>query len=986
MEDAGPQASEFVAATNGRLQERQPLIPPTRPDSASGPSSAPQQLGPSLTMNKFVLGRADYQVGQSPTSMTLGDFNGDGTTDAAVVSTQDYAVTVLLGKPNGTMAVASVISLTGYITVPGVWDIAAGDFNGDGRQDLVLTDSFGNNVWVLISNGEGTFQPPVPYAASYEPCAVTVRDLNGDGKLDLIVSNPGGLPTISVFLGKGDGTFHPHVDYYADNAISSGFLQARVAVGDLNGDGKPDLAMTVGNGVSVLLGNGDGTFQPFAKYGIKSQLGYNPTGVTIGDFNGDKKLDLAVTWIGYQFSVVAILLGAGDGTFPAETDYPTGTWPQAVLAADLNGDGKLDLITQNQINSSPQMYGSISVLLGNGDGTFQGHVDYGTGVAAKMAVADFNGDGLVDLGVVSQSCSSYGTCGTGQLSLMLGKGDGTFEGTDYPAHNRPQAVAAADFNGDGKLDLAIAKDNFAQDNKTLSIMLNNGDGTFALAVDYLAGTGAYAVVTGDFNHDGKQDVAIPNLNESNVSIFLGKGDGTLQGRVDYPVYANPKGLIAGDFNNDGKLDLVSMGLGVNTLSLLLGNGDGTFRSHVDITVTNGVYDVKAGDFNGDGKLDLVVMDYGPAEIEVLLGNGDGTFQAPKTINVGNYSCRLAMGDFNGDGKADLAVHVCGDVVNSPFQVLLGNGDGTFQAPLQGYDSGMGPYASWITADLNGDGILDLAGPGIPGYSEIAPASVMYGNGDGSFQHHVEYGSSLGFVSVTAADLQGTGAMDLVGAAIIGDTLTGGVAVVRNTAQIALRPNRSTFYQQAIGDTSLPATFLVSSTGVAPLKLFNIAAVGDFSQTNMCPSVLAAGSNCTITGRFRPTVAGTRMGGVLIQDNAPSGLHAIHMSGLGYAIKLSNTGANFGIVKIGQTGTRQIGITNRGGIDIAVSKITIIGPDHGDFSQTNSCGTTILANSSCTMTLSFKPTKMGMKVAAVNIYDTDAVSPQAVVMRGMARMR
>ena len=346
---------------------------------------APQGLAPILSTSKYVFGQGSYQVGQSPTSMTLGDFNGDGIADAAVVSTQDYTVTVLLGKANGTMAVASVISMTGYITIPFVWDIAAGDFNGDGRQDLVLTDSWGNKVWVLISNGDGTFQSPVPYAASYGPCGVTVRDLNGDGKLDLVVSNPLGLPTISVFLGKGDGTFQPHVDYYADTATSSGILQGRAAVGDLNGDGKPDLAMTVGDGVSVLVGNGDGTFQSFVKYGIKSQLGFNPTGVTIGDFNGDSKLDLAVTWIGYQYSVVAILLGAGDGTFPTETDYPTGTCPQAVLAADLNGDGKLDLLTQNSINSTPLLFGSISVLLGNGDGTFQNHVDYGTGVSPRIA-------------------------------------------------------------------------------------------------------------------------------------------------------------------------------------------------------------------------------------------------------------------------------------------------------------------------------------------------------------------------------------------------------------------------------------------------------------------------------------------------------------------------------------------------------------------------------------------------------------------------
>ena len=532
----------------------------------------------------------------------------------------------------------------------------------------------------------------------------------------------------------------------------------------------------------------------------------------------------------------------------------------------------------------------------------------------------------------------------------------------------------------------MAKDNFGQDNKTLSIMLNKGDGTFAPGVDYVVGTGSYAVVTGDFNHDGKQDVAVPNVNEATVSVFLGKGDGTLQGQVDYPVNNNPKGLITGDFNNDGNLDLVAFGNGGYMISLLVGNGDGTFQSHVDFTTGNGVYDVKAGDFNGDGKLDLAVLNYGPGTVSVLLGNGDGTFQAPRTFSAGNYPCTLAVGDFNGDGKEDLAVPGC-SLVNSPFIVLLGNGDGTFQAPIQQYDSGLG--AGWlIAADLNGDGILDLAGPGAVAVQGGGSASVLYGNGDGTFQHHVDYGVNLGFVSVTAADLQGSGAKDLVGAALLdGNPLIGEVAVLRNGPQIALRPNRSTFYRQAIGDSSVPQAFLVSSAGVAPLKLSSIAAVGDdFSQTNTCPSLLSSGSTCTLTGNFTPTMVGTRTGGVLIHDSAPGGLHGLFFSGLGYAVKLSSGGANFGVVPIGQTGTRQIGLTNRGGIDIAITNIAIHGPNASEFSQTNACGSTILANSSCTMTISFKPTKKGMKFGVISINDTDALSPQSVVMRGLARER
>jgi hypothetical protein len=296
----------------------------------------------------------------------------------------------------------------------------------------------------------------------------------------------------------------------------------------------------------------------------------------------------------------------------------------------------------------------------------------------------------------------------------------------------------------------------------------------------------------------------------------------------------------------------------------------------------------------------------------------------------------------------------------------------------------------VVGDFNGDGILDLAGAGLVSYlparSAGGSASIIYGNGDGTFQQHVDYGTSLRFVSLTAADLQGTGAIDLVGAAVLEDGVTGEVAVLRNTPQIALRPSQFKFYQQAIGDISISKTFLMSSAGVAPLKLTSIAAVGDFTQTNSCPSLLNIGANCTLTGNFRPTVAGLRTGGVLVHDNTSAGLAGLFFSGLGYAIKISPARSNFGNVLIGQSVTLAVTISNRGGNDVAITGIAILGPNRSDFTQSNTCGGTVPNHGTCILSVTFRPTKPGTKQAAVVISDSDALNPRSVPLSGIARMR
>jgi tetratricopeptide (TPR) repeat protein len=451
--------------------------------------------------------------------------------------------------------------------------VASGDFNGDGILDLATANQADNSVSVLLGNGDGTFQPAVSYAAGSEPSCVVVADFNGDGKLDLAVANYSS-DNVSVLLGNGNGTFQAAAEYNTQSGSLS------LAVSDFNGDGIPDLvvANALSATVSILLGNGDGTFQPAVEY----NCGSTPYSVAVGDFNGDGHADLAVANF-LANGTVSLLLGNGNGTFRAAQSYAAGNGPSSVAVGDFNGDGHLDLVVA--LNNATGTGSTVAILLGNGNASFQAATSYPVGVVTQVgpnpwcvAVGDLNGDGISDLAV---------SCLQGSVNVLLGNGDGTFQAAQtypvgscfidnpIPARN---SVVIGDFNGDGKPDLAVVN---SQGNN-VSVLLSNGDGTFPAAPNYSAGSYPIQVAVGDFNHDGILDLAVLNSGGSvvpqqgTVSILLGKGGGTFESAVNYMTGLSPDGVAVGDFNGDGILDLAVANSGSNNVSVLLGNGDGTF--------------------------------------------------------------------------------------------------------------------------------------------------------------------------------------------------------------------------------------------------------------------------------------------------------------------------------------------------------------------------------------------------------------------------
>ena len=370
------------------------------------------------------------------------------------------------------------------------------------------------------------FHNAVTLGAGSGPQSLVVADLNHDGIADVVVADGCGdlncttTGVVTVLLGAGDGTFHKIGQFVAG---PPGTSADSVAAGDFNGDGDMDVAV-VNSGinflgtVTILFGNGDGTFGPPVSY----SGGDAPVTVAVGDFNGDQHLDLAL--VDNPHNMVGILLNNGDGTFGAPVTYLVENGPQGIAVADLNHDGKLDVAVATECGRDPLCkQGSVSILLGNGDGTFQPEVGYKVGSRPlDVAVADFNRDGNEDLAVVNSCGVDYTCASVGTVALLLG----------------------------------------------------NGDGTFQAPVNYAVGYDSVRVAAGEFNNDDSPGVVATNYTVGTISVLAGNGDGTLQKAMTYTVGMEPRGAAIADFNGDHSADLVIVNQISNSVSILL-NARGT---------------------------------------------------------------------------------------------------------------------------------------------------------------------------------------------------------------------------------------------------------------------------------------------------------------------------------------------------------------------------------------------------------------------------
>jgi autotransporter-associated beta strand protein len=662
----------------------------------------------------FSLG-GTFSVGSAPAAVAVAHLTHDGHPDL-ITANVFGTVSILLGNGNGTFSTAQNIAVG---TIPS--SLAVADLTGNGELDLIAADSFASDVNVLMGNGNGTFQPALNFAVGSSPSFVAVADLNGDGHPDIITANQSSN-SLSVLLGNGDATFKPAVNFTVGIGPSS------VAVAELYGDGHPDLiaANYASDNVSLLQGNGDGTFKAAQNFAV----GGNPSSLAVADVNADGQPDVLTA--NRNTGTVSLLLGNGHGGFQAALNLTVGGNPSSLAVADVNGDGHPDLITANYQS------GNVNVLLGNGDGTFMPATNYFCDAhASAVAVADINGDGSPDLVVANEAMAGY-------VSVLLNNSAAPFAlkpAQTFPAGAPPTGIKTADVNGDGKPDL-IVQNYLGFGSDAVSVLLGNGDGTFQAPITTKAYSYLASFAVADLNGDGKPDLVTSETyccgySGGNFSVHLGNGNGTFKSATNY--YGGYSPLLVADFNGDGHPDLLATGvnpIGSIQGGVYLGNGNGTFQGPISYSYGPAV---AVGDFNGDGKVDVVTSN------GVLLGNGNGTFQKP----IGPFlNGILGAGDFTGDGKLDLV---------SASGLLLGNGNGTFRSPIS-FPAGVYP-SSVATADLNGDGSLDL----VVGNVADGTVDILLGNGNGTFQGPLYVplnGNS--FTSFTVGDFNGDGTPSIAG--------------------------------------------------------------------------------------------------------------------------------------------------------------------------------------------------------------------------------
>lgn len=635
-----------------------------------------------------VVTQASHPVVSTPVGLHAADFNGDGRLDLAQ---SDFAsgFFVYLGLGDGRFAQAAVADVTAFVAAS-----AIGDFDGDGRQDLALAaypqGPPGTRVLVYRGLGNGTFaaESATTVATVVWAGGMAAADVNGDGRDDLVVTDRTGTSGMTVLLGA------PNLAFAQRGPFGTGGRAGEIALGDLNGDGRTD-AVTGGpeatGGTAVLLGDGTGAFALLAT--LDSAPGR--TSVGLADVDGDGRLDLAASsahlWIrrgdgaGHfgapeRFGLTGriapgeltgdgrtdLLVGddlfamGGAGDFVAQRAYPAGTGPRYAVADDFDRDGRTDVVVANAS-------GAVTLIRGDGAGGFGPPTGALVGsLPTDLVRGDFDRDGWPDVAV--------GYEGTRDVVVLRNDHAGGFTARAFPQAGVPRLLVVEDFGGDGIADIAVVNETTA----TIDVMHGLPDGTFAPGGSTPFAGVPLAVVAGRFNGDDRADLVVCRMRDPNsprTAMLVGTGLETFVPgpEPELPLYATVHGLVARDFDGDGRLDLagagdVQPGSGLGGLGVLLGRGDGRF-DRVRVQPPTTVFALAAADFTLDGRPDLVTLPFeggllrSGADLFVGAPGGRFTWAGEPSVSVGQQATRVVTGDFDGDGRPDaVAVTEAADAV------------------------------------------------------------------------------------------------------------------------------------------------------------------------------------------------------------------------------------------------------------------------------------------------------------------------------------
>ncbi len=691
-------------------------------------------------------GTASAQLAYLGVAKTNGNFLGAAINGSTILS---YSI-------NASYAITVGPALTPDIAP---YSVMGADLNGDGNIDLISTNTDGVNssISVFISNGDGSYKAPANYELPAQVIAFgVVDDLNGDNKQDVMVNVENG--GFRAFFGKGDGTFNASVPLSTGGQTA--FFSDKFITADVNGDGSRDILTSEGQ---LFLGTGDGityTFPGLAFPGVVNASNGLAPGIVVADFNNDNHMDIAVD----DGNTISTYLSDGNGGFKAGPAYATVANRGLITGTDIDGDGNIDLYSgfgdTPAYGADDYLTNTGYPLMGKGDGTFAGAPKLPI-VYTGTNLADLNGDGRPDLVglVVGNNTQTLVTYLTGADGVPV-----VGPSLDATSPFGMDSYATGAFNTKVNTRPGLIWLDANPNGQTFNILSGNGDGSFSalttLAAPSLvpAGIDIGQRLTGlhlaDFNGDGKLDIAYSFTDQSSttslyyqgLAVQLGNGDGTFgdpqitytyQGAAPVQAFQNMLSFVA-DVNKDGFADafLIVPPTTVGnpyTVQLFIGTGDGSFKAPNMLNVTPTVFppvsDGSDGtpfalaDLNGDGKLDLVTggssADSSVPEIAITLGNGDGTFQPPTILKLGGfgYAGSPALGDFDGDGKLDL--YVGGIIEGADLGIFPGKGDGTFTTIANSDGTVSAPDSvvlrtsgGAVPVDLNGDKLTDLIAGGV----------------------------------------------------------------------------------------------------------------------------------------------------------------------------------------------------------------------------------------------------------------------------------
>ncbi len=795
--------------------------------------------------------------------LTPGDFNNDSKVDL-VASQLASGSRLFLGNGNGTFS-EGVHFGTGSLA----YTVFAGDFTNDGTIDLITANILSATLTFLAANADLTFQSARIIDLGDQPIGVFGKDLNSDGKLDLLVPLKTSGQTALLF-GNGNGTFQ------SPQIIGGAEADSKAAkMGDMNGDSIQDLVVSrENNTLSIYYGRLDGMF---SAPDILPTLD-TPVDFELADINGDGQTDIAVTFV--YANNIEMIFGKREGTswlVDQRLTIPTTSYHNTIQVADFNGDGRADIAVDSAeedaievfLQSAERTFGgpvafpsgnspifvdavdlnrdgapdlavakgtAISVLINDRKGGFFPAVQYASGAGTRFVGAtDVNQDGIVDL--ISAGSEPH-------VQVYLGIGDGTFCASQLTKVGaKPQAIVTGDFNRDGKLDWVTLN---STDN-TISIALGQGNGSFGTATVKATGANPVSLIVADFNRDGNLDLAVANQNDLSLSIYMGNGDGKFQSVSTVGLNNAPNKLAFDDFNHDGKIDIAITSYQSKRIEILLGKGDGTFQGQKSIAVEGGPFGLTVGDFNQDGQPDLATILYDANQLALLLGNGDGSFQPASLVSVAEYSRSITCGDFNGDGKLDLAIS---HSAAGSASIHLASGGGGFEPAFLVY-LGPDPYRV-IAADVNRDGKADLIAVNNWGGS----VSVLISKGPLGFEEAKQYATGGSPAELAVGDFNGDQRPDIVTA----DSATSTVSYLANSsANVTLAAIGPLVYGSSVilsakvvldDSASIPTgqiTFKKGSTilGKATLALKN----GEWIATLTLPMGWNAGTQADIWAQY-----------------------------------------------------------------------------------------------------------------------------------------